>query len=65
MGYCGKCNQHYDCSYTEHDKECEEKEVYKPNPYGTKEDQFLYAKQQQGWSDEDDEDIWEKHFRFE
>ena len=21
-GYCGRCNQHYECHYTVHDEEC-------------------------------------------
>ena len=23
MGYCGKCGQHYNCHYSEHDEECD------------------------------------------
>jgi len=65
MGYCGICNQNYDCHYTEHEMECAGEEVYVPNPMGTKEDQFLHEKQQQGWGDDMDEQIWNEHFRFE
>ena len=65
MGYCGICNTHYDCHYTEHEEECPGQEVYNPNPMGTKEDRFMHEKQQQGWDDEMDEHIWNEHFRYE
>ena len=65
MGYCGKCNQHYDCHYTVHEEECPEQEIYIPDANGSIEDRFLHEKQQQGWDDDQDEEIWEKHFRFE
>lgn len=61
MGYCGICNQHYDCHYTEHDAECPGKEVFVPNP-NNKEDMFRYEKEQQGWPDDMDEEIWNEHF---
>ena len=64
MGYCGKCNQHYDCHYLEHDEECEGEEKFIPNP-NSKEDMFRHEKEQQGWSDDKDEEIWNKLFRFE
>ena len=64
MGYCGKCNQHYDCHYTEHDEECTGEENFIPDP-NNKEDMFRHEKEQQGWSDDRDEEIWNEHFRFE
>jgi hypothetical protein len=62
MGYCEKCNQHYDCHYTVHEAECAEEEVFVPNP-NNKEDMFMYEKEQQGWPDDMDEEIWNEHFR--
>jgi len=65
MGYCGICNTHYDGSYEDHDFDCPGHEVYHPNPNGSIEDRFAYEKQQQGWPDDMDEEMWDKHFRFE
>ena len=59
MGYCGKCNQHYDCHYTVHEDECPGSKLPEMDNY----DRFKHEKEQQGWSDDMDEEIWEKHFR--
>ena len=58
MGYCGKCNQHYDCHYTVHDEECSGEEL----PEMDEHDRFEHEKEQQGWDDEMDKEIWDKHF---
>ena len=62
MGYCGKCNQHYDCHYSEHDDECTGHEEFIPDP-NNKDDMFKYEKEQQGWDDEMDEEIWNEYFK--
>ena len=63
MGYCGICNKHYDCHYTVHEEECPGREIYTPNPEGTLEDRFMHEKEQQGWSDDMDEEIWDEYFK--
>ena len=62
MGYCGKCNEHYDCHYTVHEDECPSEEVFRPN-LDNDEDRFRHEKEQQGWGDDMDEEIWNEHFR--
>ncbi len=61
MGYCGICNEHYDCHYTVHEDECPGNEL--PD-LDNAEDRFRHEKEQQGWDDDMDKEIWDKHFRF-
>lgn len=62
-GYCGLCNSHYTESFEDHEFDCpgEEMPLYDVND---REAAFQHEKKQQGWGDEHDEEIWNKHFRF-
>ncbi|GMT49864.1 MAG: hypothetical protein IEMM0008_1403 [bacterium] len=59
-GYCGRCNSHYDCHYTEHDKECEGQETGIIS--GSVED-FEQQRQQNDWPDDVAEEMWNENFR--
>lgn len=45
------------------DLEFEENRNAPPYEIGNKESQFAYEKEQQGWDDDMDKDIWDEHFR--
>lgn len=46
------------------DAEFEEKRNAPPYQIGDKEAEFRHEKSMQGWSDDMDKEIWDKHFRF-
>lgn len=60
-GYCGLCNSHYTESFEEHEFDCPGDDM--PYEAGDREAEFQHEKQQQGWPDDMDEEIWNKHFR--
>jgi len=47
------------------DLEFEERKNAPPYDINDKEAAFKHKKEQQGWPDDMDEEIWDKHFRFE
>ena len=59
-GYCGKCQAHYNCHYTEHDLDCEG-EPHRIEQ-GTEED-FENQRRLNDWDDEQARQIWDKHYR--
>ena len=48
-GYCGICNTHYNCHYTEHDEECKkESEKIKSDSI----EDFERQRQKNNWTDD-------------
>lgn len=59
MGYCIICSKHYEGSEADHDEICGSR---LPD-FDNEEDRFKHEKDQQGWPDDMDKEIWDKHFR--
>ena len=60
-GYCGKCQTHYDCHYADHDLECGGSP--RMIEQGSEED-FENQRRLNDWGDEQAEEIWDKHYRY-
>lgn len=60
VGYCGKCQTHYECYYTQHELECggESRGVEQ----GSEED-FENRCRLNDWDDETAREIWDKYYR--
>ena len=60
-GYCGRCQTHYDCHYTEHDEECEgsPRMIEQGSMEG-----FENQRRLNDWDDKQAEEIWNEHYRY-
>lgn len=59
-GYCGRCNTHYNCHYSEHDEECE---GGNEGIVSSSEEDFERQRVEGNWPDDVAEEIWNDNFK--